>query len=95
MNQVANTIKQQIGVKTLMACGARNFLASATSLEMEVLEDARAVIKLLTVTLNGKDLYDVELVVLSMRHMSRTVIEEKTDIFCENLSDVVYRMCNK
>ena len=91
-NTVGNIIWQQIPVMTKMACGMRDAHLIPKGLCVTV---GRAQTRL-EITLNGGDLYDCRLI-----HIGRapkravTVVEEHTDIFCEDLGEILYHMVNK
>ncbi len=89
---VANTIWRQIGIQTKMACGAREPMGDANSLTFRVTIKPNQRHKIV-VTLDPSDTYTVKL--YSVRNGEVKVVEEADDIYCEVLSEVIYRMCNK
>jgi hypothetical protein len=88
---VASTIWKQIPIGVKMACGAREPSADTYSLCFKVLNGSKHRIK---VTLNGSDLYDVELFAMDRKY-NVTVKEKACDVYCEMLGDIIYSMCNK
>jgi len=87
----ANVAWKQISINTKMACGARKAVGSEDSLRFNVLRGNKTKI---FITLNGKDLYDIEL-----GHIRRDgtwqIDEEQPDVYDTELSEVIYHMCNK
>ena len=89
---IGNTIWRQLPVMTKMACGMR---------EPKVGENGELTVKVgramtwLTVSLNGRDYYDVELYRFKRSTWERVTLETATDVDCESLSEVVYHMVNK
>lgn len=96
--QIANTIKQQIGIRTLMACGARNFVCGMKGDLSFKVGSGRGRIKSVQITLNPSDTYTV---VYREQYNSGPkkfeIAEEQSydDVYCDMLSDVVYSLVNR
>jgi len=95
---VATTTWRQIPVMTKMACGLREATAvSETELRAKCLRGRHYVF----VNLDPSDTYTVRLVRIKRnRRADRPLVEmievEKvSDVYCDMLGDVVYRICNK
>ena len=89
---VADVIWSQISLNTKMACGARSPLGDGNELSFVVLNGNSHRI---TVTLDPSDTYTVRRIKVSRKTMGFTVVEEASDVYCDNLSEVVYGMVNK
>jgi len=95
---VAETIRHQIGMQTLMACGAREYRCGWSSedyphLTMRVGDGKRGL--WVRVTLMPSDTYTVELFkMMRVQHVLKQ-IEEFEDVYCDMLSNIIYRMVNK
>jgi len=93
---VADVIWSQISLNTKMACGARSPLGSplgvGNELSFVVLNGNSHRI---TVTLDPSDTYTVRHIKVSRKTLGFTVVEEASDVYCDNLSEVVYGMVNK
>lgn len=87
---IANTIWQQITLATKMACGARQALGLPDGIQFTVLRSKSTKIQ---VTLDPSDTYTVKYI--RMRKFEAIVVEEKSDVYVDNLNEVIYRMCNK
>ena len=89
---IATTTWQQISTMTKMACGAREPVASGNTLRFKVGGRLRWV----EVELTPADTYTVRLVTLrGGKYGERVVVEELEGVYCDNLSGIVYRVCNK
>jgi hypothetical protein len=92
----AQVIWQQISVGTKMACGAREARVDVDGtrpylyFRVTIRSGVRHTIQ---VWLEPSDTYTVKL--LAMRGFDIKTEEEAEDIYCDNLSEVIYRMCNK
>lgn len=86
----ARTILRQIGPMTLMACGARNYVDLGDGVHFNVLTGRSHKI---VVKLAANDTYTVERV--RLRNYTVESVEHATDVYCDQLSDVVYHMVNK
>ena len=58
-NQIANTIKDQIGTKALFMIGAKDLMGFENGFSFKVGKNSKKV-NHVKITLNGKDLYDAE-----------------------------------
>lgn len=56
---IANTIKEQIGHKTLYMIGAKNLMGLENGISFRIMKNPKKV-NYVKVTLNGLDLYDIE-----------------------------------
>ena len=92
MSQVAETIWGQISRNTKMACGARQPMSDKDRLVFCVTIQPNAKHKI-EVTLDPADTYTVKL--YKIRGTKVTIEKENESVYCENLSDVIYSMCNK
>lgn len=88
--EIANAILDQISFWTKAACGFREMVAVERGLRVKVLRG-----HFLTVTLNGRDLYDVVHTRKKRGKYEWVTVESKSDIYCDQLSDVIYHMLNK
>lgn len=92
----AQVIWQQISTSTKMACGAREPRVDVDGtrpylyFRVTIRSGVRHVIQ---VWLEPSDTYTVKL--LGQRKFDVKTEEEADDIYCDNLSEVIYRMCNK
>mgnify|MGYP003628309944 CR=1 FL=1 len=90
--QVAETIKSQIHPTILMCAGARSFHATENKdglFGISFIISNTSKIKYATVKifLNGADLYDIKIINKRGRNL-----EIKTDIYCDQLSEVLENM---
>lgn len=83
-NQVANTIKQQIGINTLMHIGAHNLCAIKDGLALTAKANNGRKVGI-HITLDPSDTYNV--------HMfnSSTSIYKGNDIYCDSLAEILER----
>ena len=58
-NQIANTIKDQIGPKALYMIGAKDLMGFENGFGFKIMKNSKKV-NFVKITLNGKDLYDAE-----------------------------------
>lgn len=96
MQAIANIIRKQIGISTLMACGAR---------EWRFLEDGKkgtgfrvnAGVKreYISISLEPNDTYTVKHYKLKRVTNEEIILSQFNDVYCEMLSNMVYRMVNK
>lgn len=92
----AKVIWQQISRSTKMACGAREAMVDVDEgkpylcFKVTIKPGTRNAIK---VWLEPSDTYTV--VLIAQRKFEVKEVERKEDIYCDNLSEVIYRMCNK
>lgn len=96
LTEQAKEIWRQIGIGTKMACGARMPLADAKDgkpcLSFRV-EIKRGSIYHISVVLEPSDTYTVALT--SCRGGTVKELERREDVYCDHMSEVIYRMCNK
>jgi hypothetical protein len=78
----------QITKGTAMALGLRKFLTSDEGKTLQA-SFGRGNNKILRITLNGKDLYDVEATKMSFRTFEITKRREFFDVGCEELNRVL------
>src|SRR4051812_34737914 len=92
----AKVIWEQIDRNTKMACGAREAHVDVDGtrpylyFRVTIRSGVRHTVQ---VWLEPSDTYTVKL--LAMRGMTIKTEESHDDIYCDNLSEVIYRMCNK
>ena len=93
--QIANIIRQQIGVGTLMAVGARDLIAldenngQRGGLRFTV---NRTRLTRIDVRLAWNDTYTVEFVKINARTHEARVVDSRDGVYCDNLADVVYTL---
>ena len=95
-NQEATTIWQQISTGTKMACGAREPSAGTDNNRPYLcfkVTITKGVSHRIQVWLEPNDTYTVAL--LAQRKFVVKEVERAEDIYCDNLSEIIYRMCNK
>jgi hypothetical protein len=89
--QVLNTIWKQINIGTKLACGARNPTACSNgALQFQVERGG----KYMFVELLPSDTYKVTLKRFR-KGCDTKVLEEKEDVYCDQLSEIIYHMVNK
>lgn len=89
----ANTIKQQIGMMTMMAVGGRDFRAlPETDTQRGGLRFTvnRSRLTQIVVRLMWNDTYTVEFVKVNSRTGAERVVKSYDDTYCDQLSDLVY-----
>lgn len=88
--QIAQVILQQLGGSKISSfIGAKHFLAINNGVQVRWTAKAKNKANLITITLNGNDLYDVQF--STIRAMNVTTKSEHNDVFCENLIDLFER----
>lgn len=91
MTTPSQIIWTQITIGTKMACGARRpMCVNDNTLTFDVLSGAKNAI---VVTLDPSDTYTVQRT--KRKKYNVTVEEEMSDVYVDNLNEVIYRMCNK
>ncbi len=98
MQEIAKTIRQQISVKTLMACGARDFKSLGWDSDKKGLEfrvNAGSKRQFIKVVLEPNDTYTVISYCLKRVTNEHINIEDFYDIYCDQLGEAVYYMVNK
>lgn len=98
MQMIGNTIRKQIGLSNLMACGAREykllgFDSSKKGLQFRV--NAGSKRQFIKVVLEPNDTYTVISYRLKRVTDEHIDINDVYDIYCEQLGETVYRMVNK
>lgn len=84
---IANTIRGQIGYKALYMIGAKNMsYGSNGSLSFKIMRNAKSV-NYIRITLNSKDLYDVEYLNCNKNRIKTIAIENDVyyDMLCESI----------
>lgn len=88
-NTIGKTVWSQISINTKMACGMREPIAIENGLLVTVLSRCKKI----RITLNSMDTYDIDFIqVISNKPKT---IESKKDIYCDQLSEILYKICNK
>jgi len=98
MQQCAAIIRKQIGAQVLMACGAREykllgFDSPKKGVQFRVNHSSKR--QYVKVILEPNDTYTVICYRLKRVTDEHVDIEDLYDIYCEQLSETVYRMVNK
>lgn len=87
--EIANTIRSQIGHKALYMIGAKNMSYSANgSLSFKIMKNAKSV-NYIRITLNAKDLYDVEYLNCNVKRIKEIAVEN--DVYCDMLRESIER----
>jgi hypothetical protein len=87
----AETTRRQIGMMNLMACGARQFSYDAEgTLKFKVGGRMRYV----EVQLDPSDTYTARLIRVT-RNYEVVTVEETSGVYCDQIGEAVYRLCNK
>ena len=89
--QVAQTIRQQISMHALLACGARQFAGGEDFLSFRVGNYTKKVVHIQLIN----DTYTVKLLKFNRVTYALQTIERKEGVYCDMLSDIIYSMCNK
>jgi hypothetical protein len=85
---IAKTILSQLGGNKFIAMtGAKNLGASENGLSMKIMRNAKKVTHV-KITLNGKDLYDVEFIKINTRTLEMTVLSKAEDAYAEDLKGI-------
>tara|TARA_B110000908_G_C9836695_1_gene263787 strand:+ start:92 stop:391 length:300 start_codon:yes stop_codon:yes gene_type:complete len=85
-NQIATTILQQLGGnKFAVMTGSKNFIAGKNSLSMKLSRNSSKC-NYLRITLNGKDLYDIEFI--SIRGSVIKTKEAFNDVYNDQLVNI-------
>ena len=86
---IASTIQSQIGHKALYMIGAKNLsYGSNGSLSFKVMRNSKSV-NYIRITLNSKDLYDVEYLNCNVKRIKEIAVEK--DIYCDMLRQSIER----
>lgn len=100
---IAGTIRRQIMAGDfwcLAACGARDYVALDRNddrrggLMFRVTITPRKFHKVI-IELTHLDEYRVRLVKITRPSYAVTTVQERGGVYCDNLADIVYNMCNK
>ena len=104
IKQIAVNINRQIKASDHMACGTSEFICGEADnmayLRFKVNRPLRkrGLFKLFVFYDYGKDEYIVQLVKCNTRPTCEddmmTIIDQKTGVYADNLSETIYRMCN-
>lgn len=86
---IGKTVWSQISISTKMACEMRDPIALNNGLVVTVLNRGKKI----RVTLNSMDTYDIELLKTTIHGLR--LVESKNGIYCDQLSEVIYSICNK
>lgn len=89
---IPNVIRSQISANTYLCIGSMGPVSTAADSDRSLLIRIRLdnMRRFIRVTLNGKDLYDLEQI-LDRRGERKTVLVAN-DIYCDQLDEMVYRM---
>jgi hypothetical protein len=99
IKQIADAIYSQISVSTRMACGVRNLICGKSSDDLPYLQmrvgDANKWLYI-RIYYMPSDTYNVELCKVKGKPSYDVVqLEEAEDVYCEQLSQIIYHMVNK
>lgn len=89
--QVAETILKQLGGRKFLAMtGAKHLLAGDNMLRMQVSGRNRAGkrFNIVSISLTPMDTYTVKTMLYSKRNLEVTDVEQRSDVYCENLQAV-------
>jgi hypothetical protein len=95
MMRIAETIKSQIHPHILMCSAARNFGAFENEIGMygiqfKISNTSKYKFATVRITLNGHDLYNIEI-----KNVRGRIVDNKTDIYCDQLSSILESMWEK
>jgi len=95
MMQVAETIRSQIHPTVLMCSASRNFGAYENEIGMygiqfKISNTSKYKFATVRITLNGHDLYNIEI-----KNIRGRIVDNKTDIYCDQLSSILESMWEK
>lgn len=86
-NDIANTILQQLGgSKVSSFIGVKQFVAINNGLQIKWSAKSKNKSNLVTISLNGNDLYDVRF--SNIRGLNVTLKSEHLDMYCDQLIDL-------
>ena len=93
--QVAETIRSQIHPHVLMCSAARNFGAFENEqglygIQFKISNTSKYKFATVRIILNGCDLYDIEI-----KNIRGRIVDSKTDIYCDQLSNILENMWEK
>jgi len=95
MMQTAETIRSQIHSTVLMCAAARNYGAYESKeglfgIQFKISNTSKYKFATVRITLNGCDLYDIEL-----KNIRGRIVDSKTNIYCDQLSEILESMWEK
>ena len=95
MMTVAETIRSQIHPTVLMCAAARNYGAIESKeglygIQFKISNTSKYKFATVRIILNGCDLYDIEI-----KNIRGRIVDSKTDIYCDQLSEVLESMWEK
>lgn len=90
-----NAVKAQIGIGNLMAVGAREWRFEGESALTFRVGSGRGHIKMIIVRLDPDDTYTVRYTETSARTYALVNSREISDVYAEQLGQIVYSMVNK
>ena len=95
MMEVAETIKSQIHPQVLMCSASRNFGAFENEqglygIQFKISNTSKYKFATVRITLNGHDLYNIEI-----KNIRGRIVDNKTDIYCDQLSSILESMWEK
>lgn len=96
MQEINKIIRQQIGNITLMACGAREwrFLENGRSgTRFRVAASSKR--QFIEIELMPNDTYEITSFRLKRVTDEKIIIEKHDDIYCDQLTEIIYRVVNK
>ena len=95
MMTVAETIRSQIHPTVLMCAAARNYGAIENKdglygIQFKISNTSKYKFATVRIILNGCDLYDIEI-----KNIRGRIVDSKTDIYCDQLSNILENMWEK
>ena len=95
MMTIAETIRSQIHPTVLMCAAARNYGAYENEeglygIQFKISNTSKYKFAIIRITLNGADLYDIEI-----KNIRGRIVDNKTDIYCDQLSSILEGMWEK
>ena len=95
MMTVAETIRSQIHPTVLMCSASRNFGAIENKdglygIQFKISNTSKYKFATVRIILNGCDLYDIEI-----KNIRGRIVDSKTDIYCDQLSNILENMWEK
>jgi len=85
MNEIASNTKAHVGKMALMMLGATNLMEHENELSFNIRGSSKS--NHIKITLNGKDLYDLEFGILANGEYK--VVSEVSDVYNDNLNEVI------
>jgi hypothetical protein len=89
---IVNTIWSQIPIAIKLACGARD--PKAADEHTLIFTVARG-LRYVQIQLNGRDLYDIRHFRLKRGTLEAIPIDQRGDVYAEDLGECLYHMINK